>query len=119
MIIFLNVLTIGGIADFYVRRLSLLYKLTALIFSFVVILILSAPPSSVSTIKNTLLRSYGTRALRHIRITVDIGYFENPLHDIIFIKISGIPILYISLDFSLQTYCCILITYLESEPYNQ
>ena len=77
MIIFLNVLTIGGIADFYVRRLSLLYKLTALIFSFVVILILSAPPSSVSTIKNTLLRSYGTRALRHIRITVDIGYFEN------------------------------------------
>ena len=40
--------------------------------------ILSTPPTYVSTMTNPLERLYATRALRHVKITVDIEDLTNP-----------------------------------------
>ena len=86
---------------------------------FKIIGILSTPPNYVSTTKNTLEREYGTRALQHANITVDIKYLTNPRYDMIFIKISGIPNPDKSLKLLFLNYRCVWITLLEVNRDNQ
>ena len=54
---------------------------------------------------NPFDKLYGTRALQHVIITVDVVSFEKLLHDMILIIMSGIPNPDKSLNFVFQT-CC-------------
>ena len=89
--IFFNVLTIDSIAALHAKRLSSSSNGEALIFLRTSSGMFSTPPSYFSTINNSFGKYYVTRAIQHGRITVDIINFEKPWHDMIFIRISGIP----------------------------